>query len=98
MRTTQHEGFSQYMSSFGLSQTYYAFTYGNVRVIVMDSDRNSFSEGSSQYNFVESQLQQASQDSNIKFIIAYIHKPLYTSANTCESHRLFKHGSTASQP
>ena len=81
------EGFDQYMSAFGLSQTYYAFTYGNVRVIVLDSDRNSFSEGSSQYNFVESQLQQASQDSNIKFIITYIHKPMYTSPNTCGSSR-----------
>src|SRR5437867_13316987 len=25
-----NEGFSQYMSFFGLSKTYYAFTYGNV--------------------------------------------------------------------
>ena len=88
------EGFSQYMSAFGLSQTYYAFTYGNVRVIVMDSDRNSFSKGSSQYNFVQSQLQQASQDSNIKFIIAYIHKPFYTSANTCGDSACSNGGST----
>jgi len=80
-----NEGFSSYMSSFGLSQTYYAFTYGNVRVIVMDSDRNSFSKGSNQYNFVVTQLQQASQDSNIKFIIVYLHKQMYTSANTCGS-------------
>jgi predicted phosphodiesterase len=80
-----NEGFSQYMSSFGLSQTYYAFTYGNVRLIAMDSDHNSFSNGSNQYNFVVSQLQQASQDSNIKFIIAYIHRPMYTSPSTCST-------------
>jgi predicted phosphodiesterase len=80
-----NEGFNQYMSSFGLSQTYYAFTYGNVRVIVMDSDRTSFSNGSDQHNFVESQLQQASQDSNIKFIIVSLHQPMYTSPNTCKS-------------
>jgi Calcineurin-like phosphoesterase len=80
-----NEGFSSYMSSFGLSQTYYAFTYGNARIVVMDSDRNSFSKGSSQYNFVVSQLQQASGNSNIKWIIVYLHKQMYTSPNTCGS-------------
>lgn len=79
------EGFSQYMNFFGLSQTYYAFTYSNVRVIVMDSDRNSFSSGSSQYNFVVSELQKAAQDPNIKWKIVYIHKPFYQSPNTCGS-------------
>ena len=49
------EGFSAYMSLFGLSKTYYAFTYGNARVIVMDSDHSSYSSGSSQYNFVISE-------------------------------------------
>ena len=78
-----NEGFNQYMSSFGLSQTYYAFTYGNVRLIMMDSDRNSFSNGSDQHTFVVSQLQQASQDSSIKFIIVSLHQPMYTSPNTC---------------
>ena len=80
-----NEGFSSYMSSFGLSQTYYAFTYDKVRLIVMDSDRNSFSNGSNQYNYVVSQLQQASQDSNIKWIIVYFHKPMYTSPSSCST-------------
>jgi hypothetical protein len=80
-----NEGFSSYMSAFGLSQTYYAFTYGNARIIVMDSDKNSFAKGSSQYNFVISQLQQASQSSSIEWIIVYLHKQMYTSPNTCGS-------------
>ena len=79
------EGFSQYMSAFGLSKTYYAFTYSNARVIVMDSDHSSYSSGSSQYNFVIGELQKASQDPNIKWIIVYIHKQFYTSPNTCGS-------------
>ena len=86
-----NEDFSDYMDFFGLSQTYYAFTYGNARVIVMDSDRNSFSSGSNQYNFVISQLQSASQDSNIKWIIVYLHKPMYTSPNDMWLRLLFKH-------
>jgi len=88
------EGFSQYMSFFGLSNTYYAFTYGNARFIVMDSDHSSFSSGSSQYNFVISQLQQASQDPNIKWIIVYLHTLMYTSPNTCSSGSCSNTGST----
>jgi hypothetical protein len=89
------EGFSSYMSAFGLSKTYYSFTYGNVRVIVMDTDHDSYSKGSSQYNFVVSQLQQASTDSNIKWIIVYMHKQMYTSSNTCSSSSCSNTGSEA---
>jgi Calcineurin-like phosphoesterase len=89
------EGFSSYMSAFGLSKTYYSFTYGNVRVIVMDTDHDSYSKGSSQYNFVISQLQQASTDSNIKWIIVYMHKQMYTSSNTCSSSSCSNTGSDA---
>jgi len=79
------ESFSQYMNFFGLSKTYYAFTYGNARVIVMDSDHDSFSSGSAQYNFVVSELQKAAQDPNIVWKIVYLHKQMYTSPNTCGS-------------
>jgi hypothetical protein len=68
-----------------LSKTYYAFTYGNTRVIVMDSDHSSYSSGSSQYNFVIGELQKAAQNSNIKWKIVYLHKQMYTSPNTCGS-------------
>jgi hypothetical protein len=79
------ESFSQYMNFFKLSKTYYAFTYGNARVIVMDSDHDSFSSGSSQYSFVVSELQKAAQDPNIIWKIVYLHKQMYTSPNTCGS-------------
>ncbi len=89
------EGFSGYMSHFGLSQTYYAYTHDVTRVIVMDTDRNSFSSGSAQKNFVQSELQSASTNPNIKWIIVYLHKPLYTSPNTCGSSSCSNTGSTA---
>jgi hypothetical protein len=91
------EGFSQYMNFFGLSKTYYAFTYGNVRVIVMDSDHSSYSSGSSQYNFVISELQKAAQNSNIKWKIVYLHKQMYTSPNTCSSSSCSNTGSDATK-
>jgi hypothetical protein len=79
------EGFSGYMSHFDLSKTYYSFNYQNTHVLVMDSDRVSFSSGSAQYNFVVNDLQTASQNPNINWIIVYIHKQMYTSPNTCSA-------------
>ena len=90
-----NEGFSKYMSDFGLSKTYYTMTFGNMRVIVMDSDHDSYSSGSSQYNFVINELQKASQDSNIKWIVVYLHKQMYTSPNTCSAGSCSNTGSDA---
>ena len=87
------EGFSEYMSKFGLSQTYYSYDYQNVHVLVMDTDRNSYSSGSSQRNFVQNDLQSASTNPNIKWIIVYLHKPLYTSPNSCGSSSCSNTGS-----
>jgi len=87
------EGFSEYMSKFGLSQTYYSYDYQNVHVLVMDTDRNGYSSGSSQRNFVQNDLQSASTNPNIKWIIVYLHKPLYTSPNSCGSSSCSNTGS-----
>jgi len=89
------EGFSQYMSAFGLSKTYYSFNYNNVHVLVMDTDHVSFSSGSSQYNFVKSDLESAVKNSNIKWIIVYMHKPMFTSPNSCSSSGCTNGGDTA---
>jgi len=89
------EAFSSYMSHFGLSQTYYSYNYQNVHVLVMDTDRNSYSSGSSQYNFVVNDLQAASQNPSIHWIIVYLHKPFYTSPNSCSSSGCTNTGSVA---
>jgi hypothetical protein len=80
------EGYSNYQSAFGFSKPYFAFTFNGgttvqTRVIVMDSDRNSYSVGSSQYNFVLSELKKT----GYKWKIVYIHKEMYTSPNTCSA-------------
>ena len=74
-----NEGFNGYMSHFGLSQTYYSFNYENSHFLVMDTDRNTYSSGSPQHNFVINDLQNAAQDSNVDWIIVYLHKFMYTS-------------------
>ena len=87
------EGFSGYMSKFGLSQTYYSFNHEDVHVLVMDTDRNSYASGSAQRTFVQNDLQAASTNPNIKWIIVYLHKPMYTSPNTCSSSSCSNTGS-----
>jgi hypothetical protein len=90
------EGYSQYLSFFGLSKAYYAFDYAPgtssaTRVIVMDSDHNSYSVGSSQYNFVINELKKT----GYKWKIVYLHKQMYTSPNTCSSSSCSNTGSDA---
>jgi hypothetical protein len=87
------EGLSGYKSHFGLSKEYYSFDYQNVHVIVMDTDVNSYSSGSAQKNFVQSDLKSASTNPNIKWIIVYLHKEMYTSPNTCSSSSCSNTGS-----
>ncbi len=73
------EGFSGYMSQFGLSETYYSFNYQNTHLLVMDTDRNVYASGSPQHTFVINDLQSASQNPSIDWIIVYLHKFMYTS-------------------
>ena len=87
------EGFSGYMSHFSQSQTYFSYNHENVHILVIDTDRNSYASGSAQRNFVQQDLQQASTDPSIKWIIVYLHKPMYTSPNTCGSSSCSNTGS-----
>jgi hypothetical protein len=84
------EGFSGYMSHFGLSQTYYSFNHENAHILVLDTDRNSYSSGSTQYNFALNDLQSASQDPDIDWIIVYFHRPIYTSPSASSASTSFR--------
>ena len=73
---------SKYMSQFGLTKQYYSFDYQRetggpkVNVLTMATEL-SISKGSSQYNFVLSDLQKASTDPTIKWIIVNYHRVMY---------------------
>jgi hypothetical protein len=67
---------NQYMSHFSLSRQYYSFNYQNAHFVVLSTEQTS---SSSQYYFVIEDLARASLNSNIDWIIVYMHKPLYTS-------------------
>ena len=75
---------SAYLNHFGLSQQYYSFDYQDVHVITMNSEQN-YDVGSSQYNFVKKDLESASNNPNIHWIIVTFHQPAYSSPNSCSS-------------
>ena len=89
------EDYNSYKSHFGLGNPYYSYNLNNVHVLTMDSDRTSYASGSAQYNFVISDLQAASTNPNIKWIIVNIHKQMYTSPNTCGSSSCSNTGTDA---
>jgi predicted phosphodiesterase len=70
---------NQYMSHFGLSRQYYSFDYGNAHFLALSTEMSS---SSTQYDFAKADLQKASQNSNIHWIIVFFHKPIYTSPTT----------------
>jgi len=78
------EGKRQYLNHFGLSKSYYSFEYGNIHVLVIDSEQD-IDVGSSQYDFVRNDLQLASNDPSILWKLVIFHHPPYTSPTSCSA-------------
>ncbi len=68
----------QYKTYFNLSQQYYSFNYQNLHFVALATEI-SFDINSSQYNFVKNDLEIASQNPDIKWIIVYSYRPQYSS-------------------
>lgn len=62
------------------SQRYYAFTYGGVRFIVLDSEQSGDirNEESPQIQWLDQELAATNSDPNIREIIVAYHRPTYT--------------------
>ena len=74
--------FSQYLSHFDMADSFYSFDYKNIHFLVMNTGLNSlipYGKGSQQYNFVKSDLAQASNTNKIDWIIVVSYQPFYTS-------------------
>jgi hypothetical protein len=61
---------------------YYSFDKQNVHFIAINPIRDSYGVGSTQYNFIKSDLEAAHADSSIGFIIVYFHEPMVTSPSS----------------
>ena len=74
--------FSQYLSHFDLDRPFYSFDYKNIHFLAMSTGSDAeipYGKGSEQYNFIKSDLAQASNDEKINWIIVTGYKPFYTS-------------------
>lgn len=70
------------------TESYYSFTYGNIHVVSLDSDRYEdnadrtadvrFVETKPQVSWLKQDLAAAQRNTNIKWIIAFWHQPPYT--------------------
>jgi len=77
---------NSYKKHFNLDKFYYSFDRDSVHVLVLNSeDPERSNKNSAQYKFVQSDLQAAHNNPNIKWIIVEFHKPFFSSPNGCDS-------------
>ena len=77
---------NSYKNHFNLNKLYYSFNRGGgyIHVLVMNSeDPNRNNKDSDQYKFVKSDLENARNNPNVKWIIVQVHKPFFSSPNGC---------------
>lgn len=77
--------YQRYLDYFNLTKPYYSFDYGNVHFLAMATPKNKlipYNETSEQYDFVKSDLLEASKSNNIDWIIVYTFRPFYSSNTT----------------
>ena len=72
--------FQDYMKHFGLRSQYYSYDFENVHFTVISTEI-PFRMGYPQYDFVKADLERASKDSKIDWLVVYFHRPVYTSAS-----------------
>lgn len=68
----------QFKNLFNLSQEYYSFNYQYIHFIALATEI-PFDINSPQYNFIKNDLEDASKNSHIKWIIVYSYRPSYSS-------------------
>lgn len=67
-----------YLDRFNLDRQYYSFDYQNVHFLAMSSEV-PFDKESEQYTFVRNDLQAASKNGSINWIVVYLYEMFYTS-------------------
>ena len=73
---------SSYKKHFHLNKLYYSVNREYVHILVLNSeDPNRSNKNSDQYKFVQTDLQAARNNTNIKWIIVEVHQPFFTSPN-----------------
>jgi len=71
-----------YMQHFNMTKEFYSFNRAGVHLLVMSTE-SPYEINSEQYRFVKADLENASTDANVQWIIVAYHQPAYTSPTTC---------------
>ena len=74
---------AQYMKHFDMAREFYSFNRGNMHILVLSTEA-PYELGSDQYEFVKSDLENASTNSNVNWIIVSYHQPAYISPTNCK--------------
>ena len=80
---------NQYLKHFGLTKEYYSFNYHNIHFLVLASYLPP-SESDQQAGFVQRDLEGASTNPSINWIVVCFHHPIYTSPGFIDAHRTFR--------
>jgi hypothetical protein len=75
---------NSYLTHFGLSKQYYSFDVNNVHVLTLSTEEK-FKPNSEQYQFVLNDLRNAASNPDVKWIVANMHVPFYSSPNECNA-------------
>jgi hypothetical protein len=75
---------TSYLNHYGLTKQFYSYDIKNVHVLTMATEED-FKVGSEQYNFVVNDLRKSASNPDIKWIVATMHTPFYTSPNECSA-------------
>jgi len=75
---------TSYLNHYGLSKQFYSYDIKNVHVLTIATEED-FKVGSEQYNFVLNDLRSSASNPDVKWIVATMHTPFYTSPNECSA-------------
>jgi hypothetical protein len=75
--------YKQIVDYHRLDNPYYSHDFQNVHFISLSTE-HPFEEGSKQYEFIKNDLEKASKNQDIDWIIVHNHKPLYSTRNDME--------------
>ena len=74
---------AQYMQHFNMSREFYSFNHKNIHFLIMSTEA-PYELNSEQYQFVKTDLENASSDSDTRWTIVAYHQPAYNSPTNCK--------------
>jgi hypothetical protein len=75
--------YKQIVDYHNIQDPYYSHDFQNVHLISMSTE-HPFDEGSKQHEFIKNDLEKASKNQDIDWIVVHNHKPLYSTRNDME--------------